>query len=127
MKTAILCVAFLIIGAAAGSALTGYFVDKFHKRAYATFFAGELGLTAMHAEMIKQGDVDIVLGTLERAIPTYVIAVSENSEMRDSMVGESAMMATKRFYVCTKTSIPSQIAVHLEGVSLPENTCEAQR
>ena len=127
MKTAILCVVFLIIGAAAGSALTGYFVDRFHKRSYATFFAGELGLTAMHAEMIKQGDVDIVLGTLERAIPTYVIAIQENDLLRDSLTAETAMMATKRFYVCTKTSIPSEIAAHLERVSLPENTCEAQR
>ncbi len=127
MKTAILCFVFLIVGAGAGSALTGYLIDKFHKRSYAILYAGELGLTAMQAEMIKQGDVEIVLGTLERSIPDYVIAISENGEMRDSMVGKSAMMATKRFYVCTKTPIPTQIAGQLESVSLPENTCEAQR
>lgn len=123
MKTAILCVLFLIIGVGAGSALAGYFVDRSHKRHYATLLAGELGLDAMLAEQIKLGEVTIALGWLENSFPYRVVAIRENELLRDSMTADTAIMATKRFYVCTKTAIPAEIAEILQQVSLPEEAC----
>jgi len=127
MKIAILCALFLTIGAAAGSAVTGYFVDRFHKRNYAILFAGELGGAAMQAEFIKFGEVTTVLETLEKSIPDRLIAIHENDLLRDAPAADSAMMATKRFYVCTGTTIPTEIVKILEPVRLPENACGPQR
>ncbi len=115
--------AFLIIGAIAGAAAAGYAVDRFHKRQHASLLAGELGMAALQAELIKQGEVAIVLGTLERGLPDYVIAIHKNDLLQDSLVADTALMATKRFYVCTKTSIPEEISEILKPVSLAEDAC----
>ncbi len=126
MKTFLLCALFLIVGAVAGSALSGYFVDRFHKRYYAILFAGDLGSRALQAELIKQGGVSIVLTSLENSFPDHVIAIRKNELLRDNMTADTALMATKRFYVCTGTSIPAQIGQILEPVSLPEDACGSQ-
>lgn len=128
MKTAILCALFLIVGAAAGSALTGYFVNHFYKSQLASFYAMDVASSAMHAEFIKLGDAEMLLGMLERGLPDSVIAIHNNELVRDSMGADTAMMATKRFYVCTKTPIPVEISGILEPVSLRADACgEPQR
>ena len=127
MRTAILCAGFLIVGAVAGSSVTGYFLDRFYKRNTATFFAGELASSALQAELIKLGEVAIVLDTLEKSFPAHVIAIRENDLLQESMMADTAMRATKSFYVCTRTPVPAEISNILEQVTLPEDYCEAQR
>ena len=123
MKTAILCVVFLIVGAIAGAAVAGYAVDRVHKTNAAKVYAGDLGSAAMQAELIKLGEVAIVLDTLERALPRYVVEIHKNELLRDSLIADTAMMATKRFYVCTGTSIPEEIGEILKPVALAEDAC----
>lgn len=127
MKTAILCALFLVIGAVAGSAFTGYFVDRFHKRYYATLFAGDLGRSALQAELIKSGEAATVLDTLERGLPDHVLTVRSNEVLRNSMIADTALMAAKRFYVCTGTRIPAEIDEIIREVSLAEDACGTQR
>lgn len=123
MKTLLLCILFLVIGAIAGSAVTGFFVNRFHQRYYAFFIASSLGLDAMNAEMIKLGEASTVVNSLEKSFPDRVISIKTDETMKDSMTADTAMMATKRFYVCTKTPIPEQIDEILAPVSLPEDAC----
>lgn len=123
MKTVILCAVFLIVGAVAGSALTAYFVTDLYKRRFASFAAMDVATSAMHAEFIKLGDAETLLGMLERGLPNSIITIHENEVLRDSMGAHTAMMATKRFYVCTKTPIPAEIAEILEPVTLREDAC----
>jgi len=124
MRTAILCGVCLIVGAVAGAAISGYFVNQFHKRYYAFLFVADLGSSALQAELIKQGDAAIVLDTLEKTIPLQVIQVHENESLRSASVADTSMMATKRFYMCTGTPIPVEIDKILEPVTLPEGMCD---
>ncbi|MEO8649113.1 MAG: hypothetical protein ABI539_08110 [Acidobacteriota bacterium] len=123
MKTVVLCVVFLIAGAAAGATLMAYFMNTLNKRSYAMFAASNLGLAAMQAELIKLGETALVLQSLENTIPDQVIMIHENEMVRESMTAEAALTATKRFYVCTKTPIPEKIGVVLESVALPDDAC----
>lgn len=123
MKTVILCLVFLIAGIAAGSVFMAYFLNMAHKRYYVTIAAGDLGLAAMQAEQLKFGESATVLQTLENNIPDQVLLVHETLSMRDTPPVDSALMAAKRFYVCTKTPIPEKIAAILEPVELAANAC----
>lgn len=123
MRTVILCLVFLIAGIAAGSVFMAYFLNLAHKRYYVTLASTELGTAAMQAEQLKFGEASTVLQTLENGIPDQVLLVNETQSMRDTPPVDSALMATKRFYVCTKTPIPEKIAAILEPVELAANAC----
>jgi D-alanine-D-alanine ligase-like ATP-grasp enzyme len=127
MKTAILCALFLIVGAVAGSAITGYLVNSVHERQNAILLAGDLGSAALQAELIKQGEVEIVLGTLERGIPIQVLAVDQKSVRDRTYLADSSIEAAKRFYVCTDTAIPAEISDIMQGVALPADACGASK
>ena len=85
----------------------------------------DLRYTATHQQHVKvrNGEVAIVLDTLERALPRYVVEIHKNELLRDSLIADTAMMATKRFYVCTGTSIPEEIGEILKPVALAEDAC----
>lgn len=124
MKIVILCLVFLIVGAAVGSTSMAYIMSSFQKRSFAMFAASDLGLAALQAELIKQGETATVLKTLEDNIPDKVIMIHENDEMRDETTSRPALVATKRFYVCTDTPVPERIAAIIGAVELPANACE---
>lgn len=123
MKTSILCLIFLIVGAAGGATLTGYLFERRHQGIYAFMFTSNLTLNAMQAEQLKLGESALVLENLEKSIPSLVTAIQENDMIRETLSADTAMKATKRFYVCTETAIPNEIVELLKPVSLPENAC----
>src|SRR5687768_9898937 len=109
MKTAILSVSFLLLGAILGSVLVGYFLNGFYERQYAILNAMELGNSAMQAEFIKLGNAGLLLDSLERTMPQYLIMVSQDPRSKGALSVDTAMFAVKRFYVCTRTEIPAEI------------------
>ena len=113
MKTVLLCILCLVVGAVGGAAIGAYVMKNIHERWVAMYLAGDLGLIAMQAEQIKMGDAPLLLQSFERTIPNLVVALDENGVLRNgSMSADTALMAVKRFYVCTKTDIPERIAHH---------------
>lgn len=115
--------AMLILGSVAGSIVTGYFTSSLNKRILANTAQGDLVRDAMQAEKIKLGEAATVLATLERSIHSSVKLIGENSEIRGFLDTDLGLRAAKRFYVCTETAIPADIANILEPVSLGENGC----
>lgn len=123
MKTAILCLIFLIVGAAGGAALTGYLFERRHQGIYAFMFTSNLTLNAMQAEQLKLGESALVLENLEKSIPSLVTAIHENDMFRETMSADTAMKATKSFYICTGTPVPAEISELLVRVALPDDAC----
>ncbi len=124
MKKVLLCILCLVVGAVGGAAAGAYAMKNIHERWVAMYLAGELGLTAMYAEQIKMGDAPLLLQSFERSIPDLVVALDENGVLRNgSMTADTALMAVKRFYVCTKTDIPENIAPTLANVQLAADAC----
>ncbi len=123
MKKVLLCLLFLVIGAVAGSVVTGYIAKYTHERWAAMSYAGLLGSAANDALLIKSGDSSILLERHERTIRTMVAELRENESLRSSIVGEASLKAAKRFYVCTNTPIPEEIDEFLKDVEMFENGC----
>ncbi len=127
MKTVLLCILCLVVGAVGGAAVGAYVMRGVHEKWVAFYLASGLTLTAMQAEQIKMGDATLLLESFERTIPNLVVALDENGVLRnDSMSADTALMAVKRFYVCTKTEIPEQIAPKLANVQLAADTCPSE-
>lgn len=102
-------------------------MKNIHERWVAMYLAGDLALTAMQAEQIKMGDAPLLLQSFERTIPDLVVALDENGVLRNgSMTADTALRSVKRFYVCTKTDIPENIAPMLANVQLAEDVCPSE-
>ena len=123
MKTVLLCILCLVVGAVGGAAIGAYVMKNVHERWVAMNLVGELGLTAMYAEQIKMGDAPLLLQSFERSIPDRIVALDEKGVLQRAATADSSLMAVKRFYVCTKTDIPERIAPKLANVPLPEDAC----
>ncbi len=127
MKTVLLCILCLGVGAGGGAAIGAYAMKNVHERWVAFYLASGLALTAMQAEQIKMGDAALLLQSFERTIPDLVVSLDEKGVLRDgSMTADTALMAVKRFYVCTKTDIPERIAPTLANVQLAEDACPSE-
>lgn len=123
MKKVLLCLLFLIIGALAGSIITGYIAREIHNRWAVMFYTGMLGSAANDALLIKSGDSAILLERHERTIRTMVAELRDNESLRSSVVGDASLKAAKRFYICTNTPMPEEINGFLKDVEMFENEC----
>lgn len=65
-------VLFLIAGMIAGCIATNYYWSWYHKEWASIIHSGELGKTAMHAQLLKEGETAYVLGLYENSIPEMV-------------------------------------------------------
>lgn len=124
MKTVLLCILCLVVGAVGGGAIGAYAMKNVHEQWMALNVAGDLVLVAMYAEQLKMGEGALLLQSFERSIPDMVVALDENGVLRNgSMSSDTALKAVKRFYVCTKTDIPEKIAPTLANVQIAEDAC----
>ncbi len=60
MKTVLLCILCLGVGAVGGAAIGAYVMKNIHQRWVAMTLTGELGLIAMYAEQIKMGEAQVI-------------------------------------------------------------------
>ncbi len=123
MKTLVLCFVCFILGAIVSWASVGHLMKGIHQRQLALMHAGDVGLAAMRAEQMKLGAGDFVLQSLENGLPDQVLFLRENEMFNDSFVVDGAMMAVKRFYVCTKTEIPARITTIMADVKQEDDAC----
>ena len=123
MKTVILCIACFVVGIVVSWAVVGYLMRDINQRQLAMMYAGDVGLAAMRAEQMKMGEADFVLKSLENGLPDQVVFLRENEMFEDNIVADSALMAVKRFYVCTKTEIPERISTVMSEIKLAADAC----
>ena len=123
MKTVILCIVCFVVGVVVSWAIVGYLMKGINQRQLATMYAGDVGLAAMRAEQLKLGAGEFVLQSLENGLPDQVVFLRENEMFKDNFVVDSALMAVKRFYVCTKTEIPERISPIMTEIKLAEDAC----
>ena len=121
MKKVLKVVLVFVVGVVAGSTATGLLLDKFHRRHKAQLYAMNVGSNAMLAEFLKQGNGEIVLEYTQRNLTDQVKTLYDNEELRTAPTADVALWAAKRFYVCTKTPYPDEIAAIMNDVQLPES------
>jgi hypothetical protein len=110
MKSFLKALLFVVIGAAAGAVITGLLLDKFYRDYQAKLYAMDAGANVLLAHMLKDGNAAIILASAERRIVSDVLMVSGNDDLKDTLIADTVLNGSKRFYVCTKTEIPPEIA-----------------
>jgi type II secretory pathway pseudopilin PulG len=110
MKSFLKALLFVVIGAAAGAVITGFLLEKYFRRYKAELYAMNAAANVLLAHQLKDGDAAIVLASAERGIVNDVLILSANDDLKNTPIAEISLKASKRFYVCTKTEIPSEIA-----------------
>lgn len=123
MKTALFCVASFLLGAVIGGFVVGNRMKEMIQRQLAMTFAADVVVASIQAEQMKLGLGDIVLRTMEEGFPGRVIFIHENEIFKGEPAADTALMAVKRFYVCTKTAIPESIATVMSEIALAEDAC----
>jgi hypothetical protein len=119
MKKVLIVILIFVLGLAAGSTATGLLLDKFYRGQKAQIYAMNVGANAMLAQFLKEGNGEIVLEYTQRNLIGEVKTLYENEELRTAPTADVALWATKRFYVCTKTPFPEEIAAIMNEVQLP--------
>jgi len=125
MKTVILCIVCFALGVILSWTVVGYLMKGINQRQLALMYAGDVAIAAMHAEQMKLGDAEFVLQSIEKGLPDQVVFLRENEMFKDNFVVDGALMAVKRFYVCTRTKIPERIAPILAEIKLEDDACSS--
>lgn len=120
MKTVLKFVLIFVLGLAAGSVATGYLTNMFYRNYMAQIYAMNVSADAMLAQHLKQGNAEIVLEYTQRNLTDQIKTLYENEELRSAGSADLALWAAKRFYVCTKTPYPDEIAEFMNDLPLPE-------
>jgi hypothetical protein len=120
MKKVLKFILIFVLGLAAGSTATGLLLDKFHRSHKAQLYAMNVGSNAMLAQFLKEGNQEIVLEYTQRNLAEDIKTLYENEELRNASTADFALWASKRFYVCTNTPYPEEIAAFMNDVPLPE-------
>ncbi|MGB7209123.1 MAG: hypothetical protein WBD27_10730 [Pyrinomonadaceae bacterium] len=85
-------------------------LDKYFRGYKAKLYAMNAAANVLLAHQLKDGNAATVLASAERNIASDVLSLSANDDLKNTPVAEISLKASKRFYVCTKTEIPSEIA-----------------
>ena len=117
MKSVLKISLYIVLGMVTGCVATGYIMNRFHRQRLAELYSMQLGLNSIHALQLRGGLVDIVTKNLENSLSQYVLGMSRDSELRKANTADVALASTKRFYICTKTEIPQEIAEIMENVT----------
>lgn len=76
MKTVLLCILCLVVGAGGGAAVGAYVMRGVHEKWVAFYLASGLALTAMQAEQIKMGEAPLLLHSDEQPRASAETAVT---------------------------------------------------
>ncbi|MGD9587479.1 MAG: hypothetical protein AB7V11_01135 [Pyrinomonadaceae bacterium] len=115
-----------MLGVIAGSVMVGYFLNGFFERQRSMLGAMGLTSSAMQAQFIKMGNSALLLDSIERTLPLQIVTVSQDPQLKETLSRDTAMLAAKEFYVCTKTAIPPEIGDILQQVELPDDICPVE-
>lgn len=110
MKSVLKVVAIFALGLVVGCGVTGFVLNRFHKGQMAFIRASDVGLDAMLAQFLREGNAQLILESADKRLVEGVIELSRNDEFKDMLTAETALSAAKRYYVCTKTEYPAEIA-----------------
>ena len=81
---------------------------------------------ALFAHMLRDGNAKILLESTERNLIQQILAIHGNEELRNASTADLAFTAANRFYVCTKTEYPAEIAEIMRNLPpVQESECNS--
>ena len=110
MKSILKWAAIFVLGLVIGGGVAGYFVDRVYRARLALFYSSQVAADALLAEQLRGGLAHILLESAERRLVAGIPELVRNDELKDLYTSKISLAAAKRYYVCTNTEIPPEIA-----------------
>jgi len=109
MKNFLKWAVIFALGLAIGGGVTGYVVDRTYRWRLAQIYSMQVGVDALLAQSLREGNAQIVLEGTDRRLVDGIPELLRNDELKDLGTSKISLAAAKRYYVCTKTEIPPEI------------------
>lgn len=110
MKNILKWATIFVLGLVIGGGLAGYFVDRVYRARLAQIYSMQVGADALFAEQLRGGLGHILLESLDRRLVEGIPELVRNDKLKDLGTSKVSLAAAKRYYVCTNTQIPPEIA-----------------
>jgi len=124
MKRVLKGVAVFALGVAMGCAVTGFVMNKIHGRQLAWIRASQVGVDALLAQMLREGGAEMLLESLDRHLVDGILDLHRSDDVKDLYIAEISLKAAKRYYTCTKTQYPAEIASIMDDLPpVPDSEC----
>jgi hypothetical protein len=124
MKRILKWTAVFALGLAVGCGVTGFAVDKFYRGQMAQMYSWSVGSDALLAQTLREGNAQILLESADRRLVEGILELTRNEALKDLTGTGTSLQAAKRYYVCTKTEYPPEIASIMNDLTLlPQFQC----
>ena len=110
MKSVLKWAAIFVLGLVVGGGVVGYVVDRVYRARLAQMYSMQVGIDALFAQQMREGLGHILLESADRRLVLLIPELVRNDELKDLYTSKISLAAAKRYYVCTNTQIPPEIA-----------------
>ena len=108
-----------------GVLITFTIIGKITQSQFAERYSLGLIEQAMLATQLRANKQNEISEMIESRLPSYVLAISQNEELRDSANSQEALWHVKNFYEANSISVPIEISEILNNLPPePPHSCE---
>ena len=114
-----------IAGLVFGSVATFIVIGKITQRQFAIQYSTDVIEQAVLALELRANKKDEVAKRIEARLPSYVLAIHQNKELRDAPNAQQALWRVKEFYTVNSITVPNEISNILNalGAEPPTSCC----
>ena len=99
-----------VVGLVLGSVATFIIVGKITQRQFAVQYSTDLIEQAVLAGELRANKQEEIAKRIETRLPSYVLAIHQNKELRDAPNAQQALWRVKEFYVVNSLVVPNEIS-----------------
>ena len=110
MKGKIKALLIFTAGLVVGSVVTFVVIGKITQRQFAIQYSTSVIDQAVLAIELRANKQDEVARRLEASLPSYVLAIHQNKELRDAPNAQQALWRVKEFYTVSSLAVPNEIS-----------------
>lgn len=106
-----------------GSLITFLVIGKITQNQFADSYIRDVFEQVMLAKKLRENKQKEISDTVESRLPSYVLAIHQNKELKDSEYSNEALWHIKSFYEINSIPIPNEISEILNNLPEHPNSC----
>lgn len=114
-----------IAGLVLGSVATFIVIGKITQRQFAVQYSTAVIEQALLAIELRANKQEEIAKRIETRLPSYVLAIHQNKELRDAPNAQQALWRVKEFYTVNSLAVPNEISAILNALPAePPTSCD---
>jgi hypothetical protein len=106
----------LVVGLVFGSVATFIVLGKVTQRQFAVQYSTDVIEQAVLAIELRANKHEEIAKRVETRLPSYVLAIHQNKELRDAPNAQQALWRVKEFYTVNSITVPNEISSILKDL-----------